>query len=46
MRWTVYAGINPYGFSVKTTRKTLEPWMIAAGIFESSVRLRFLHDME
>lgn len=43
-RWTVFAGINPYGFSVKTTRKTLESWMIAAGILESSVCLRQGHD--
>jgi hypothetical protein len=38
------AGINPYGLSVKTTRKTLESWMIAAGIIESAVCLRQGHD--
>jgi integrase len=43
-RWAATAGINPYGLSVKTTRKTLESWMIAAGITESAVCLRQGHD--
>jgi intergrase/recombinase len=43
-RWAMNAGINPYGFSVKTTRKTIESWMIAAGVIESTVCLRQGHD--
>lgn len=43
-RWAMYAGINPYGLSVKTTRKTIESWLIAAGIPESTVCLRQGHD--
>jgi hypothetical protein len=43
-RWAVTACINPYGLSVKTTRKTLESWMIIAGIIESAVCLRQGHD--
>ena len=43
-RWAMKAGINPYGFSVKTTRKTIESWMIAAGVIESTVCLRQGHD--
>jgi len=43
-RWAMNAGINPYGFSAKTTRKTIESWMIAAGVIESTVCLRQGHD--
>jgi len=43
-RWSQAAGINPYGMSVKTTRKTIESWQIAAGIVESTVCLRAGHD--
>jgi len=43
-RWAGYAGMNPYGISVKTSRKTLESWMIVAGINESTVCLRQGHD--
>jgi integrase len=42
-RWAMYAGINPYGLSVKTTRKTIESWCIAAGVLESTVCLRHGH---
>jgi len=42
--WAETAGINPYGISAKTTRKTLESWCIAAGIMESTVCLRQGHD--
>lgn len=38
------AGINPYGISAKTTRKTIESWSIAAGILESTVCLKQGHD--
>lgn len=43
-RWAKDAGISPYGLSVKTTRKTIESWMIAAGVVESTVCLRQGHD--
>lgn len=43
-RWAITAGINPYGLSVKTNRKTLESWSIATGIPESTVCLRQGHD--
>lgn len=43
-RWAKAARINPYGMSVKTTRKTIESWMIAAGVLESTVCLRQGHD--
>jgi integrase len=43
-RWATSAGINPYGISAKTTRKTIESWMIASGVLESTVCLRQGHD--
>ena len=43
-RWALDAGLNPYGLSAKTTRKTIESWCVAAGIIESSVCLRQGHD--
>lgn len=43
-RWAIAADINPYGLSVKTTRKTMESWMITAGVLESAVCLRQGHD--
>jgi len=43
-RWGKAAGLNPFGLSVKTTRKTIESWSIAAGLLESSVCLRQGHD--
>lgn len=43
-RWSIEAELNPYGLSVKTTRKTIESWMVAAGIVESTVCLRQGHD--
>jgi len=43
-RWAITAGLNPYGMSVKTTRKTIESWQIAAGIAESTVCLRAGHN--
>jgi integrase len=42
--WAETAGINPYGISAKTTRKTIESWCIVAGILESTVCLRQGHD--
>jgi integrase len=43
-RWAIEAGLQPYGVSAKTTRKTIESWSIAAGILESTVCLRQGHD--
>lgn len=43
-RWGKTAGLSPFGLSVKTTRKTIESWSIAAGLLESSVCLRQGHD--
>ncbi|MGB9938705.1 tyrosine-type recombinase/integrase [Methanosarcina sp.] len=43
-KWAEDAGINPYGISAKSTRKTIESWMIKAGIMESTVCLRQGHD--
>jgi len=43
-RWAQKAGISPYGMSAKTTRKTIESWMISGGIIESTVCLRQGHD--
>lgn len=43
-RWAKIAGISPYGLSVKSTRKTIESWMISAGVPESTVCLRQGHD--
>jgi len=43
-RWAIKAGLNPFGMSVKTTRKTIESWCIASGLMESAVCLRQGHD--
>lgn len=43
-RWSRIAGIHPYGISAKTSRKSLESWMISAGIEVTSVCLRQGHD--
>jgi integrase len=42
-KWAEATGINPYGLSAKTTRKTLESWLITAGVLESTVCLRQGH---
>lgn len=42
-KWAVDAEINPYGVSAKTTRKTIESWMIKVGVLESTVCLRQGH---
>ena len=43
-KWAEAAELNPYGPSAKTTRKTIESWMIKAGVLESTVCLRQGHD--
>jgi integrase len=43
-RWSRIAGLNPYGISAKTTRKTIESWMVTAGIEVTSICLRQGHD--
>lgn len=42
-RWAEYAGFDPLGFSAKTTRKTLESWMYAAGVPPIEICLRQGH---
>jgi intergrase/recombinase len=43
-RWAIKAGIDPTGISAKTTRKTIESWMIVAGVPVNVVYLRQGHD--
>lgn len=43
-RWAITAGLNPFGMSAKTTRKTLESWCVASGVLESAVCIRQGHD--
>lgn len=43
-RWAKRAGLEPYGISAKTTRKTIESWCVTGGINESTVCLRQGHD--
>jgi hypothetical protein len=43
-RWAGFSGFDPKGFSAKTTRKSIESWMIAAGISEMQICLRQGHD--
>ncbi len=43
-RWSEAAGLNPYGISAKTTRKTIESWMIVCDVPISTVCLRQGHD--
>lgn len=42
-RWAEKAGFDPLGFSAKTTRKTIESWMLAAGVSEMQICLRQGH---
>jgi len=43
-RWAEKSGIHPYRMSSKTTRKSIESWMIAAGVPLNEVCLRQGHD--
>jgi hypothetical protein len=43
-RWATRAGIDPTGISAKTTRKTIESWMVAAGVPLNVICLRQGHD--
>lgn len=43
-RWATKAGMNPVGISAKATRKTIESWMITAGVPLNIVCLRQGHD--
>lgn len=43
-RWAKNSGLDPKGISAKTTRKSIESWMIAAGVPENLVYLRQGHD--
>lgn len=44
VRWAEAAGLDPVGISAKTTRKTIESWMITAGVPINIVCLRQGHD--
>ena len=43
-RWSVAAGLNPFGMSAKVSRKTCECWMLAAGVPPFRVYKRQGHD--
>lgn len=43
-RAAIKAGISPFGISAKTSRKTMESWMIVGGIPVNDVCLRQGHD--
>lgn len=43
-RWAIKAGFDPKGFTTKMTRKTIESWMISAGVPVNTVCLRQGHD--
>ena len=43
-RWMELAGLDPKGMSSKTTRKTIESWMLRAGMQFNEVCLRQGHD--
>lgn len=43
-RWGELAGIGPEGLSAKTTRKSIESWMIAGGCDPFKICLRQGHD--
>ena len=43
-RWAEKANLNPNGISAKSTRKSIESWMIRAGMPVHEVYLRQGHD--
>ena len=43
-KYAANIGIHPYGISAKTTRKTIESWLVAAGVNESRICLRQGHN--
>jgi integrase len=43
-KWAVMAGLHPYGISAKTTRKTIESWLVVAGVVESTICMRAGHN--
>ena len=45
-RWAIKADFNPFGISAKTTRKSIESWMLAAGVPPFKVYQRQGHDPE
>ncbi len=44
LRWAENSGLDPKGISSKTTRKTIESWMVTAGIDFPVICLRQGHD--
>jgi hypothetical protein len=43
-RWAVKTGFNPFGISAKTTRKSIESWMLSSGVPPFKVYQRQGHD--
>lgn len=43
-RWAIKSGFDPKGFTTKMTRKTIESWMVAAGVQLNVICLRQGHD--
>ncbi|WP_157197271.1 site-specific integrase [Methanohalobium evestigatum] len=43
-RWAEKADMDPKGFSAKTTRKSIESWMVTSGMPLTSICLRQGHD--
>ena len=45
-RWAVKTDFNPFGISAKTTRKSIESWMLSSGVPSFKVYQRQGHDPE
>ena len=45
-RWAVKTDFNPFGISAKTTRKSIESWMLSSGVPPFKVYQRQGHDPE
>lgn len=45
-RWAVKTNFNPFGVSAKTTRKSIESWMLSSGVPPFKVYQRQGHDPE
>ncbi len=43
-RWAVKTDFNPFGISAKTTRKSIESWMLSSGVPPFKVYQRQGHD--
>ncbi|AKB82217.1 hypothetical protein MSBR3_1639 [Methanosarcina barkeri 3] len=45
-RWAIKTNFNPFGISAKTTRKSIESWMLSSGVPPFKVYQRQGHDPE